>query len=398
MPLTDIQIRQLTAVGEARLEIWDGRLPGFGVRVSASGNKSFVLLYRHKGRSRRMTLGRYPIVGLAEARKRARSLLGLLATGIDPRASTANNRAGESFDEAVNYFIETHCKQHNRISTWRETERILRVRFVDRWGNRLLRDIAKTDVVELIDEIIAKGTPSAANHALATARVFFNWCSDRDLIDFNPCTRVKMPAKKVSRERVLNQEELVRLWHATCTLRYPFGTITQLLLLTAQRRNEVVQMCWSHLNFEDATWTIPGHLTKNGNPHLVPLVPAVVTILRTVPRLADDMLFPSPIGDGKAFSGFSSAKKRLEAQAQIEDFTLHDLRRTAATHMARLGVEPHIIEKLLNHVTGIIGGVAGVYNRFSYRQEVRSAQELWTEYLCRVIGTDAFAAGQCPPR
>ncbi|MGE3702264.1 MAG: tyrosine-type recombinase/integrase, partial [Hyphomicrobiaceae bacterium] len=251
MPLTDIQIRQLRADDRARLEVWDRRVPGFGVRVSGSGHKSFVLLYRHKGRSRRMTIGRYPIVGLAEARRRALEVLGQLAKGVDPSIRGENSMVGECFGDAVEYFIRNHCTQHNRISTRRETERILRVRFVNRWGNRPLREIAKSDVIEIIDEVIAKGAPSAANHALATARVFFNWCADRGLIDLNPCARVKMPAKKVSRERVLNSEELVRIWLGSCTLGYPFGTITQLLLLTAQRRNEIAQLRWGHLDFEE---------------------------------------------------------------------------------------------------------------------------------------------------
>jgi integrase len=154
-----------------------------------------------------------------------------------------------------------------------------------------------------------------------------------------------------------------------------------LLLLTAQRRNELVSMQWSDLDLEAGVWSIPGKLTKNGVAHVVPLLPDVVELLLHVPRTDESLVFPSRAGNGRSFSGFSKSKARLAAAAGIEGFTLHDLRRTAATRLAGLGVAPHVIERLLNHVTGVLGGVAGVYNRFKYRDEVREALVLWTNYV-----------------
>jgi integrase len=216
---------------------------------------------------------------------------------------------------------------------------------------------------------------------LPTIRLFFNWCVDRGLIDVNPCARLKMPAKKVSRDRVLSDAEILRIWNAARSIGYPFGTIAQLLLLTAQRRKEVTTLRWSDLNLEAAQWSIPGELTKNGIAHVVPLVPEVIDILKHVPRIDDAFIFPSRSGRGRTFSGFSRSKERLAALACVEEFTLHDLRRTTATRLAGLGVAPHVIERLLNHVTGVLGGVAGVYNRFKYRDEVREALALWTAYV-----------------
>ena len=393
MPLTDLQIRKLTPRPE-RFEVWDSHLPGFGLRVSAQGTKAFVLLYRHQARSRRMTIGRYPVIGLAEARNRALEALALVARGLDPQRAKASERSRTGFADIVDQFVRTYCEQHNRASTRRETKRLLEARFVSKWGTRDVREISKADVLEIVDDALQDGTPSAANHALATIRLFFNWCLDRGLIDENPCLRLKMPAKLVARDRVLSDEELARIWSAARLMGYPFGSITQLLLLTAQRRNELITMRWCDLDFEAAIWTIPGERTKNGVAHVVALTPTVVELLLRVPRIDPDLVFPSRAANGRPFSGFSKSKGRLAALAGIESFTLHDLRRTAATRLAGLGVAPHVIERLLNHVTGVLGGVAGIYNRFKYRDEVRDALILWTDYVCKLHRIDESAVSQ----
>jgi len=387
VPLTDLQIRKC-APRSRRFEIWDARLPGFGLRVSPLGRKSFVLLYRHKGRARRLTLGRYPILSLSEARNRAIEALALVARDLDPQADKAAERSNTRFAGVVEQFLRTYCQEHNRASTRRETRRLLEARFVSRWGTRDLRDIGKADVLEIVDQALRDGTPSAANHALATIRVFFNWCLDRGLIDDNPCSRLKAPAKLVTRDRILSDTELVGIWNAATSSGFPFGTIAQLLLLTAQRRNEVVSMRWPDLDLEGGLWTIPGDLTKNGVAHAVPLVPEVVDILASIPRTHDVLIFPSRAGNGRCFSGFSNSKRRLSAAAGVAAFTLHDLRRTAATRLASLGVAPHVIERLLNHVTGVLGGIAGVYNRFKYRDEMREALVLWTRHVRQLVGPD----------
>jgi integrase len=370
--------------------VWDARLPGFGIRVSPKGTKSFVLLYRHKRRCRRMTLGRYPIVSLAEARILAREALAQVARGNDPQTPKRVERTSPRFDDTVELFVRTYCQQHNRESTRRETERLLKTRFVRHWGARDVAEISKADVLRIVDEAVADGAPSAANHALATIRLFFNWCVDRDLIVTNPCDRLKKPAKTIPRDRVLDDDDTAAIWRAAHSMGYPFGTLAQLLLLTAQRRNEVVQMRWADLDFNAGLWSIPGPLTKNGRGHVVPLVPEVISILRSVPRFENNMLFPSRTGEGRAFSAFSKSKERLALLARVEAFRLHDLRRTAATRMASLGVAPHVVERLLNHTTGILGGVAGVYNRFKYREEVRMALELWTAHVRKLVASEGF--------
>jgi len=394
--LTDLRIRKLPPDPTKRVEIWDARVPAFGIRVSPNGNKSFVLLYRHRGRPRRMTIGRYPVVSLSEARNRAIEALGQVARGADPREQKARKDNGTRFDDTVDMFVRTYCRQHNRESTRRETERLLKARFVSRWAARDIREVSKSDVLKIIDEALKDGVPSAANHALATIRLFFNWCSDRGLVDVNPCDRLKAPAKKIARDRVLDDLELGKVWSAAASIGYPFGTITQLLVLTAQRRNEVTSMRWADLDLEAAAWSIPAALTKNGVTHVVPLVPEVLQILKSVPRVDNHLLFPARSSEGRAFSAFSKSKERLTSLSTVTEFTLHDLRRTVATRMASLGIAPHVIERLLNHVTGTLGGVAGVYNRFKYREEVRAALVLWAAHVRQVVGPGICADSTIP--
>ena len=196
-------------------------MPGFGVRVSPSGNKSFVLMYRCNVRSRRMTLGRYPLISLAAARRQAVIVLGDVARGVDPHESAGNEAR---FDETVDLFVRKYCAQHNRDSTRHETERLLKARFVSQWGGRAVKDVTTCDILSILDKAIEDGLPSAANHALATIRFFFNWCVDRGLVQSNPCGRLKMPGKKKARDRVLSDDELARIWVAAGLMGYPFGT------------------------------------------------------------------------------------------------------------------------------------------------------------------------------
>jgi integrase len=380
-PLTDIAIRKLKSIDGDRVEIWDSKIPGFGLRASERGTKSFILVYRYRGRPRRLTLGRYPTLSLAVARQKATDALRAVSDGIDPQAVKESDRNPYRFAEAVAAFIEQYCRRHNRASTLKETERELRNRFVSRWANRDVREISKQDVLDVLDSVVRQGLPSAANHALAIIRKFFNWAVERGLVEQSPCLTVKKPARVGTRERVLTNEELARVWHAARETGYPFGCLVQLLMLTAQRRNEVAGLAWRHIDTRECRWLLPADMTKSNRAHTVPLAPIVMEIITACPRLDDHLVFPSSGRNGSSFSGFSKCKSRLDAVSGVTDWTLHDLRRTAATHMARLGVAPHVVEKILNHTGGALGGVAGIYNRFSYQPEMRTALELWARHV-----------------
>lgn len=380
----DLAIRKLAPDATRRIEIWDQRLPGFGVRVFPSGVKSFVLVYRHQGRTRRLTLGRYPLLGLAEARAKALDALREIDSGIDPQARAIPPVQEERycFDEAVRLFVQLHCHRYNREVTARDTERILKNRFVARWAKRDLRDIRKTDILKVLDDAVAEGMPSAANHSLSAIGKFFNWCVERGMLETSPCLGIKKPANNNARERVLDMQELGTVWKGADHCGYPFGPIVKLLILTAQRRGEVAAMQWSQLDLDAGLWTLPAQLTKNGRQHIVPLAPRAKALLASLPRFSGDHVFPAH-GVNPAFANFSMGKAKLDKFAPVADWTLHDLRRSAATHMARLGIAPHVIERLLNHVSGTFSGVAGVYNRFQYVDEMREALATWEQELER---------------
>ena len=380
--LTDLTLRNLSCDGHARREVWDGKLPGFGVRVSSVGTKTFILVYRHRGRPRRLSLGRWPIVSLADARKKARTALQALDGGDDPAVGhRPDANPNFRFDAVAKIFVERHCLQHNRSSTAKETQRLLAKHFVGAWGQRDIRDIRQADINVILDGLVGDGIPSEANHALAVIKTLFAWCIDREMLDASPCARIRKPAKHGKRSRVLSETELAKLYRALGDEGFPFGHLGQLLILTAQRRGEVTQMQWQQINEREKIWTVPEHVAKNGREHVLPLSDLAMEVVHSIPRLSDTFVFPARGNDASTVSGFSKAKLRLESSVGTDDWTLHDLRRTTATLLAKQGTPPHVIERILNHVSGTFGGVAGVYNRHRYFDEMRDALQQWANYV-----------------
>lgn len=383
--LTDIAIRKLSATENKRIEIWDIKVPGFGIRISPSGTKSFILLYRFKGRARRMTLGRYPTLSLAEGRLLARQALNQVTHGSDPQQDKQAANSCHRFKEAVETFLRIHCERHNRLSTRKGTSRILRKRFVVVWPNRDIREITRSDVLAILDSIVEEGSPSAANHALSAIRKFFNWCIERGLMENSPCAAIKRPAKLRSRDHVLSDDEIKRVWLAAEKTGYLFGPMVQLLLLTGQRRNEVASMSWEDINFERNYWLIPAELTKTNKQHVVPLSTLSQKVIENIPGLREGFIFPARDNEERTFSGFSKSKKRLDKLAGVSDWWLHDLRRTLATNLPRLGIEPYIVECILNHISGTFAGVAGVYNRFGYFDQKCEGLESWSSFIENLV-------------
>lgn len=395
---TDLMLRKLTAGGQDRLEIWDARIPGFGLRVSGAGTKTFVLVYRHRGRPRRMTLGRYPVLSLADARIKATQALLAVNEGTDPGLIEQDEKdSAYQFDAAVTAFVKTHCAVHNKASTAKETERLLRKHFVSAWKKRDVRDIRPAHVNKVLDALMEAGKPSEANHALGVIKTLFGWCVERDMIAVSPCTKIKKPAKHGSRSRALSEAELSRLWSVLDGEGYPFGTMTKLLILTGQRRGEVTQMKWSQLDLTAKTWLIPAELSKNGREHLVPLSDHALAVIATIPKTDNDLVFPARGNGENVVSGFTRAKNRLDRLSGLADWTLHDLRRTTATHLGKLGTPPHVIERVLNHVSGSFAGVAGIYNRHPYFEEMKAALQAWGERIAQLSAEPVTLPPEMPP-
>ncbi|MBL7099979.1 MAG: integrase arm-type DNA-binding domain-containing protein [Alphaproteobacteria bacterium] len=410
--LTDKQIdKARNAPAGARYILWDGVVPSLGLRVTDKGHKSFLVQRRVNGRMIKLTLGEYPAVGLADARERAQAALKDMARGIDPRQGkpaqvTASGLRKDSFEGAVETYIKREVEKNRRPRTQVEIIRPLRKLFV-RWGTLPLSAIGPREILDLLDEIGDAGTPVAANRTYSVLRRFFRWCVERQLLPTNPAANVRKPSKEQSRSRVLDDNELREVWNACADFGWPFGPYFRALILTGQHRSELAGMTWGEVNLDERQWMVPAARTKNGHEHLVPLSKPMMEIFAKAPQFADDDapddLRARPIfttNGETGVSGFSRAKARLEAdmlKARIDlatasgtatskvkpmpAWTLHDLRRSCATGMARIGVAPHIIETVLNHMSGFRSGIAGVYQRHPYVEERRRALEAWAQHL-----------------
>lgn len=382
--LNDLVLRKAQAKGP-RKELWDTQMDGFGVRISETGRKVFFLVYRAAGVKRRQSLGAYPACSLAEARQQAFAFKVALERGENPAdsADVTSKPATppKSFVAAVDDYLEVYASEHNRPSTQNEKRWLLRNTCGTRWRDKAVAEVKKSDVVELLDDYIKAGKASGANHILSRLRTFFRWCIERGLVEVDPCDKLRKPGKTKVRERVLSEDEIVSIWRAAAASIWPYGAIVKLLLLTGQRRNEVVGMRWAEIDREAKLWTLPKERTKNGSEHRLPLSDVALSVLETLPVLSDTLVFPARGRSATTFSGFSKCKAEIDRLSGVTDWTLHDLRRTAATGMAKLNVAPHVIEKILNHVSGTFAGVAGIYNQHDYEGEMREAMTLWAGKL-----------------
>jgi integrase len=368
-----------------RREIPDSLLSGLYLIVHPTGGKAWAVRYRHHRVSRKLTLGSYPALGLKDARELAAKALRAVAEGRDPAHEKIEARYAriDSIDSVIAEYLERHARRATRPKTAAETERILQKNVLPYLCGRLITDITRRDVISILDRVIDAGTPVAANRTLAAVRGLFNWAVSRDILTVSPCMGVKRPATEQARDRVLSDDELRDVWLAAEQVGYPVGSLIKLLVLTGQRRNEVGLATWSEVNLKGRLWRLPPERTKNGKASEVPLSAAAIELLQSLPRFANgNYVFTS---DGTTPSaGFSRHKRRLDAllPPDMPKWTLHDLRRTAASGLARLGVALPTIERLLNHTSGAsFRGVAGIYQRYDFAAEKAKACELWSQYV-----------------
>jgi integrase len=389
--LTALAVANAKAPPQGRLEYWDAALPGFGLRVTHTGSKSWTLLYRPPGQAlRRLTLGAYPALSLAEARDLARAAIHDVEKGADPAEDKAAERrhgAATLFENVIAEFVERHCKPRNR--GWQRQERDLRREFLPYWRGKPLSSIGRIDIIEALDRIADRTSPRRANRYLALLKKLFSWAAERGYVEASPAAVVKPPGREVSRDRVLTDGELVAIWRCCERVGWPFGDLFRLLIVTAQRLGEAAAVRWENIgDLAARVWTVPAELSKNGIANEVPLSGLATEILESLPPLGRrDFVFPAMNGSGNPVSGFSKAKANIDKALvasghHLAPWVLHDIRRTAASGMARLGVAPHVIERVLNHVQP---GVAGVYNRFGYLPEKRQALDLWAVHITRLL-------------
>ena len=391
--------------GGSRRELPDGKVTGLYLVVQPSGSKSWALRFRADGRPRKLTIGQYPQIGLADARKSAQAALGEVARGNDPcvqkcaaKAAARTEKLAELdiVEKIVDEFVARYAKPNTR--DWKETQRLLRKDVVGAWQGRRLSEIGKADVHRLLDKMVDRGAAVSANQLFAHFRKMCRWAVSRGIIDKNPCEGISPPTAEKPRDRVLDERELALVWRAAEALGFPYGAIVQLLILTGARKGEVSGAAWRELDLQKRLWMLPALRSKNAREHQIPLSAPVLDILADLPRFEkSDLAFSA---SGRPPASFSDAKTRLDAEiARLNDgkplpsWTLHDLRRSVASGMASIGVDLHVIERVLNHVSGSFGGIVSVYQRHSYADEMRDALDRWARHVERVVGGEGERKG-----
>ncbi len=390
--LTTKSLDALPPADGKRYEVRDELLTGLHLRVSASGGKVWYLATRVDGRLRRIKLGTYPVLSLSDAREKARSILRDIQLGVFQQRDAEPLPERRTLGDIIPDFVERYAKRYTK--DWRGTQSVLlRMSGLHR---KVIGEIKRADVVRELEAMVADiedngGKGTRANRGLAALKKLFSWCIDQGIIEHTPIAGLKPLIREVARERCLTDQELQALWVGAQTEAYPFREFVMVLMFTGQRLREISDMRWSEVDLDRATLTLKNSRTKNGNAHILPLTPAVVNILRGMPRfLGSDFVFTTT--GTTPISGFGRLKKRLETFIGLdaENWRFHDLRRTMATNVAMLRVQPHIIEAVLNHQTGIVSGVAAVYNRHAYLDEKREAMAKWAERLEMIVTKTAL--------
>jgi integrase len=412
---TQLAIERLKPPVSGRVEYWDATLPGFGLRISAprsgqdEGRRTWQALYRVNGKLKRETIGTTATIPkLAEARERARESLRKAQQKIDPVAESRRQAAAAEAEAAaaartrdtlgavIDRYLAERAKPRMRPDYYKEARRALIVEVRDVLGaDRPIRQLTRRDIREMVGAIVARGKAPHAAHVLAYTKTLMNWALAQEVISENPAVGIPDPDPRQHRERerdrTLNDAELHLFWLACDKIGLPFGPLFKLLVLTAQRRDEVAHSTWNEFDLDKGLWHLSRHRTKNGRDHLIHLAPAAREIIGDLPRISGTNFLFTTTGKTPV-SGFGRPKARVyfmmrarAGDSPVEPFTIHDLRRSAATGMAELGVAHHVVDRVLNHSTGAISGIARIYNRNEYLIERKAALETWARHIETLI-------------
>lgn len=398
--LTDTKLKALLASPpKQRTEFADGTISGLMLRAGPRGKPTWTLRYAITGRGGvtargkalagrkfyRISIGEYPTVSIKEARAKASVMLDEAAKGNDPilrLEKEATVRHG-SMAELAEDFMNAHVR--GRLRSAGSAEWIVRDHIVPRLGDMTPKQVSRTDIVTLLNDLAKNATPTAALDTRKWLSIMFSWAVDDGRVEANPVTGVKPPVKTKARERVLSIDEARAVWRAALAEPYPSGTLICLLMLTGARLREIGHARLGWLDRAHSCLDIPGDAYKTGDPTIIPLLPEALQLIEKIPRPPNgDYLISSNGGRRPVWTATPEALTRIRQAAEadvghsIERWTIHDLRRTAATHMARLGVDEIVVERVLGHR---IGGVKGVYNRYRYLDEKRAALALWAKEL-----------------
>lgn len=388
--------------GERDSFLWDDRVSGFGVKVTPAGRKVYIFQYRMGGRGakvRRYTIGRHGALTADNARGEAGRLSLLVSQGIDPQDDKAERQRESvelAFEGYVARFVE-ECLRVDWPASWDDAERTLRRYALPVLRSKSLPQIQRKDVTAVLRPL--RKMPATEKKVFAILRRLFRWAVNNGDLDVSPMLDMEGPEGAEARDRFLKDWELRLVWDACGALGYPFGPLFRLLILTGARREEVASLPWSELDKASALWSLPAERAKNANATDISLSSGAIKEIENLRDIRDDRDKRWP-RKGYLFtttgttpvSGYSKAKKRLDALVAkanggeaLERWTLHDLRRTLATGMQKLGVRFEVTEAILNHVGQSRAGVAGVYQRHDWGQEKRAALQAWSDHIERLV-------------
>jgi integrase len=355
------------------------------VKVTPKGRKVFLVMYRVAGagsRLRKYTIGPYGRITLPMARAQAQKIFAARVDGRDPAEEKKQSRRRLVVDR-IDDLVERYIQQHvSRVRTSKRLTNLLRRDVIPYWGSKSIHEIKKRDVSDLVS-LVAQRNANASYRLLKTLKTFFRWCIGRAVIDFSPAEGLSTGYREISRDRVLTDQELAGVILGARLMPHPYGGIVELLALTGQRREEVTQLRRHELDEKARTWSIPGSRTKNKKAHIVHLSERAWDVIARAPE--GDLVFGT--SRGKRFQAFAKGKRALDKRCGITGWRLHDLRRTIVSGMARLGVAPHVADKILNHQAGTISGVAAVYQRHDFLAERKEALDRWGAHVEQIIQT-----------
>lgn len=402
--LTDEIVETLPRPRAGRKEIGDARVRGLILRLTERGVKSWSVIYKVpgeggvsktgrllKGKQHRVTLGTFPLMKVEEARKEAMAILARAEKGVDPRPerrAAAVLRYGNTVKDVADRMIEDAKKT---VTSWGKIDVTLRLHVIPRIGHKPISDITRADVEALLDEVKAKNTVATARETRKHLSRLFNFAHGRDLITSNPMAGMRRKdLKYVPGERVLSDDEIRAFWHATGEMGYPYGPAFRLLLLTGQRKREWLHASWKEIDAEARVLTIPAARHKSRRGHIVPLVDTVWEIVDKVPG-KNGYLFLGRTGE--VASGGSKVEAKLrelmltrlrkqDPEAELPEFTIHDLRRTCETRMAQLGVTEQVCEAVLGHAKP---GLRRTYNKYNFLDERRAALDTYAAHIMEVV-------------
>ena len=386
--------RALTAAAVARIkpptqgqaDYFDKGYPGLALRVSYGGSKSWVHFYRQYGKLRRLTLGRWPSMDLAGARDAWRAARKLVEAGENP--ARARPAIADSFGAVALEWLKRDQAQNRSLANVRA---IMERYPLPAWDARPINTIGRRDVIELIDSVADRGYLTMAHRLHSHLHRLFRWAVGRDILEANPMADLPRQGETVKRDRVLTDTELALVWKASDD--WLFGPLFQLLILTGARRDEIGALRWAEIRGDRIE--LEGSRTKNGQPHNIPLSAQAAALLETVPRVANSEFVFTTTGRTPV-SGWSKAKAILDVAARdlnkhkaLPPWRLHDLRRTVATGLQRLGVNLQVIEAILGHISGSRAGVVGIYQRHQFDAEKRQALDAWARHVAGIVSTQA---------